>query len=301
MRLYHRLKIEGIMPERAILRLKRAGIPLYSLKKVEKTVILLRVERKDVQKVFTMYPKLCYNNSTPAPYTVTDLGEVGLAKTLRFCRERAGLLLGALAFAVLTLAADRLVLGVDVVGYPAYARECRLALAEQGVKPYRVYPTGKEELVTAKLLSLPGVEFCSVQKIGNRVRVEIRYSPLTTTTLQKEGMYSIREGTLVELTVLRGTPLKKAGESVSKGEPLVGNWFSTEEGGQVSVEPIARARIACVYEEVFNVENEERALAEGYLALNLTAEDEIVEWTATKAEEGYLVKISYLCLQKVNL
>ncbi len=289
------------MPERALLRMKRAGIPLYNLQKTQKNVILFQVEKKDVEKVFAIYPNVCYNSSGYHPYRVTLLGGKGAARWIDFCKKRAGVLLGALLFAAITLAADGLVLGIDVVGATAYARECKIALAECGVKPYRPYVKDKEDLVTAKLLTLPGAEFCSVKKVGNRVRVELRCSPLHTQTLQRESMRSQRTGKLLSLTVLRGTPLKKAGEEVAEGEPLVGNWFYAQEGEQIPVEPIARARIACVYEETLSATSKEQAFAEGYLALSLSAEDEILSWEAEETEAGFRVRIAYVVVQTVNL
>ena len=56
-----RMIIEGLMPERALLRLRRAQIPIYNLKKIKKNQILFTVKRKDVEKVFAIYPNLCYN------------------------------------------------------------------------------------------------------------------------------------------------------------------------------------------------------------------------------------------------
>ena len=47
-----RLAIEGIMPERALLRLKRAGIDVFDVKKPQKNQILLSVKAKDCEKVF---------------------------------------------------------------------------------------------------------------------------------------------------------------------------------------------------------------------------------------------------------
>ncbi len=289
------------MPERALLRMKRAGISLYNLQKTQKNAILFHVEKKDREKVFAIYPNVCYNSNGYHPYTVVCLGGVGVAKRIDFCKKRAGVLLGALAFACVTLAADSLILGVDVVGATAYARESKIALAEYGIKPYALYKKGQEDMVTAKLLTLPGAEFCSVKKIGNRVRVELRCSPLHTDRLQKESMRAGRTGSLLALTVLRGTPLKKAGEQVEAGELLVGNYFTLEDGEQIAVEPIARARIACAYEGIHTVGSKEEAFAEGYLALNLAAEDEILSWEAVEREDGFHVKISYLVTETVNL
>ena len=56
-----RVLLEGWMPERALLRLRRAQIPLYNVKKIAKNRILFRVKRKDVEKIFAIYPNICYN------------------------------------------------------------------------------------------------------------------------------------------------------------------------------------------------------------------------------------------------
>ncbi len=300
-RLRYRLRLEGIMPERALLRLRRARIPLYNLQKTQKNAILFQVEKKDIEKVFAIYPNVCYNSSSNSPYVVRNLGGVGVAKWLDFARKRLGVLLGLLAFVIVTLAADGLVLGIDVVGATAYTRESKIALAECGITPYAFYKKGQEELVAAKLLAIPDIEFCSVKKVGNRVLVELRQSPLHTDNLQKETMISAREGKLLSLTVLRGTPLKKTGEEIRVGEPLVGNYFTTEEGGQVSVEPIARASIACAYEGVHSARNEQEAFAQAYLGLDLSASDRIESWSCEERDGGYLVKIAYLAVQTVNL
>ncbi len=292
--------VEGIMPERALLRLKRAGIPVYDARKIEKTKLLFRVKRKDIEKVFAIYPKVCYNGSNQSPYEVTHLGSVGVGKGFDFLKNRAGVLLGALAFCALTLAADNLVLGVEFVGSKVYAREILQALEENGVKKYAFYPEGKEDIVTARTLSLSGVEFCSVRKVGHWVRVETHIDPFTTKRLQKESLTATYSGEIRSITVLRGTALKKVGDSVQAGESLVGNWFETEDGEQVRVEPIARVQIACVYEGFFEGASEEDAFAEAYLLLALSDGDEITEKKITKTEEGVFVEISYLVTQRVN-
>ncbi len=299
--LRYRFKVEGILPERALLRLKRAGIALYNAKKVEKNVILFSVKKKDIEKVFAIYPNLCYNREEKSLYTVQKLGGERGARIVDFFRKRAGFLLGGLAFAALTLAADGLVFGVEIVGSRVYAREVMQALDESDIKLYAPYKGGKEDLVTAKLLSLQGVEFCSVQKVGNRVRVEMRTSPFTTDTLVKESMTAKHDGQIVQMSVLRGTALKKTGDSVTCGEPLVGNWFTPQEGEQVRVEPIARVRIACTYEGIFSAQSEEEAFAKAYLALALADGDGVTQKQITQTGKEFHVKISYLVTERINL
>ncbi len=297
-----RLRIDGIMPERALLRIKRAKIPLYNVKKREKTRLDIEVKRKDLQKVFAIYPNVCYNSSGKVPYTVRKTGGVGLTKAVEFCKNRVGLLLGALLFGILTLSSEGVVLGVDIVGGSAYEREALRALEESGIKKYAIYPKGREDAVTAKLLALDGVEFCSVKKIGRRVRVEIRLSPFATDTSYKGSMQAKHAGTVVGISVLRGFALKKVGDEVAVGETLVGNWFCLTNGEQVRVEPIARVRIACEYAYLHvGAADEESAFAAAYLDICVTGKEELTQKSVVKAEEGFEVKISYVVTETVNL
>ncbi len=301
-RLREEFKIEGIMPERALLRLRRAGIALYNVKKTAKNVLLFRVKKKDVEKVFAIYPKVCYNGTNGYPYRLTKVGAAGVGKWIVFFKNRAAIVLGLLAFCGLTLAADNLVFGVEFIGSTVYAREAQMALAESGIKSFAPYPKGKEDIVTAKLLSLHGVEFCSVQKKGSWVRVEMQIDPFTTQALQKTGLTAAEGGEIRSISVLRGTALKKAGDTVEKGEELVGNWFVKEDGVRIAVEPVARVQIVCAYAELQEgAATEEEAFAQAYLRILATGSEDIIQRKITQTEKGFFVEISYLVTQRVNL
>ncbi len=300
--LYDRIQIEGLMPERVLLRLRRAGIPLYHIQKEQKDRICLQVERKDVPKVFALYPTLSNEQSAYSPYKVKKLGGVGLAKAVDFCKNRLGFVLGGLLFCVITLAADDFVFGVEFVGAQEYKREAMQALEENGVALFAPYTEGKEDLVTAKLLALDYVEFCSVQKVGNRVRVEIRTSPFAHSVRRQGAMKAKHTGEIVALTVLKGTAVKKVGDSVAAGETLVQNVLTTQEGEQMRVEAIARVRLSCTYEGLHEgAESVEQAFCEAYLALALGEKDEIIAKEITQMEKGFHVKITYLVTESINL
>ena len=298
--LKERLEIEGIMPERALLRLKRAGIGVYNAKKVEKNRILLSVKKKDTEKVFAIYPNVCYNRNASTPYTVRKLGGVGVGKAVETLSRRVGVLLGALLFCAGTLYADRFVFAVDFVGSSVYAREAYAALEQGGIKLFAPYRKEKVDWVCSQLLALEGVEFCSVQKKGMRVQVEMRLGELVKTQTEKGVMQAKHEGELLSLTVLRGTALKKTGETVRIGETLVGDWFSVEEGEQVRVEIIARARIACVYEAELRAESAEEAFAAAYLGLSPLGVDGITDKEITESAGLFHVKIFYTATETMN-
>lgn len=299
--LKERLQIEGLMPERALLRLRRAHIPLYDVEKTEKNKLLVCVRKKDCQKVRAIYPDGRYATGEYTPYTVKRIGAVGLLRVFENAKKRIGFLLGILLFCLCTLYADGFVFGVDLVGSSVYARETYAALEENGITAFSRYTEGKAEEICARLLALDGVEFCSVQKTGLRVRVEIRLLKSEKKAFESGEMTASHTGEIIAMTVLRGTPLKKVGDSVLAGESLVGDWFETEDKGQVRVELIARVRIACTYEAEIEAENEEEAFWKAYLLLGLRDEDTVIGKKFEKTENGYFVTLRYEAIESKNM
>ena len=295
-----RILLEGTMPERALLKLRRAQIPLFHVEKPQKNQILFHIMKKDVEKVFAIYPKMCYNKPNHGAYQVQDLGAVGFGKYVEKAKRRVGMLRGGLLGLCLLLASQPLVFSVDFVGTSVYKREIYQALDEAGIRVFSPYRQDKVDEVCAKLLAIEDVEFCSVQKIGHRVVVETRLSAFSKMQTKTGVMRAKRTGKLISMVVLRGSPLKQIGETVREGEPLVGDWFSTEDGGQVRVEIIARACIACTYEADVEAEDAESAFAKAYLAVGFTDKDEMKEKSVEKRGDVYRVKMLYHTIETAN-
>lgn len=299
--LKERVMIEGLMPERALLRLRRANIDVYDLKKPQKNQILFTVKKKDIEKVFAIYPDVCYNVSVYTPYKAKRMGAVGWSRIYEKGKNRMGLLLGGLLFLCMLTYADRFIFKIEFVGANVYEREAIIALEQGGIKAFSPYRTDKTDWITSQMLSLEGVEYCSVKKSGFKAVVEIRLSPFEKPVLLSGDMLCEKEGKILSITALHGTALKKVGEEVKKGEVLVGGWFLKEDGSKVSVEPIARASIACVFETDIQADTEEEAFAAAYLALQLKESDKITEKEIVKKEELFHVKISYVAIEQINM
>ncbi len=295
-----RLSIEGIMPERALIRLKNAEIGVYNAKKVKKNQILLSVKKKDCEKAFAIFSNPCYNSNGSKAYTLTKRGVVGAFRFVETLKKRTGFLLGALLFCALTVFADGLVLGVRFKGSEIYAREAVVALEKNGIKPFAKYQSENVDLICAEMLSLQGVEYCSVKKEGLYALVEVRLSPFLEHAPQKGAMKATHTGTLLSLVVLRGTACKAVGETVALGETLVSDYFETQSGEKKRVEPIARASIACVYEAELSVQNEEEALASALLAIGLSEDVRLTGKQIEKGESGFFVRLEYTATERMN-
>lgn len=295
-----RIKIRGLMPERALLRLRRAEIPLFNIQKIAKDEMTFCVWKKDEERVFSIYPQDKFRAGEYTPYTAISLGAVGFGRTFENAKKRVGIWIGCLLFVCVTAFANDFVFGVEFVGSKVYARETYQALEEYGIRIGKKYKGENVDLVCARLLSMDGVEFCSVKKKGMKLYVDVRTDAYQKKIFIQGQMTASHSGELVSLTVLRGTPLKKAGENIQAGESLVGDWFSVEEGGQVRVEIIARARIACTYEEKIAAADEESAFATAYLQAGLTGKEILSARSVTKQDDGYLVTLNYTVVESMN-
>ena len=291
-----KIVIEGVTPERALSRLVKAGICVFQVKKSKKNRILLTVRKKDSEKVFAIYPNMCYNISRSSVYSTRKAGKTGVYKLVSFFVKRVGFVLGVAVYFTAVALSQNLVLGVKVVGDKSYRSEVVETLRKNGVNYYGVYKSGKENSVCADLMQLKEVTFVSVKKSGYRVRVEVRTSSLSTELPKPGDMRSDRDGSLIELTVLKGTPLKKVGDRIRAGESLVGGYTLSASGEKREVYPVAKAVLLCVFQAEIVAESKEQALS----SLPLFVDGKVVKAEAEETENGFWVRAEYEYTQSVN-
>lgn len=298
---YVKICICGVMPERALLRLRRAEIPLRNVKKHTPTALLLTVRKKDLEKIFAIYPKTCYTVYGQSPYEVKLLGEVGFSKWLTWAKNRAGFILGALLFCILQATASNFVFGIEFVGNRTYIREALEVLETYGVTRGKTYVSGQEDLICSTLLRLRGVEFCSVKKRGLYVYVEMRINEERFETVQDGAFISSREGELLSITALGGTAVKNVGDNVKRGETLIDGYFLTPSGERVNTQVVGRAQLSCVYETAVQNVDGETAFATAYLQAEITEQDEVTRVEIQPIELGFAVRICFTATLSFNL
>ena len=182
-----RVMIEGMMPYRALNRLRREGIFVENVKICQKNAIVFTVEAKDIVKIFAIYPNICYNGVGKTSFTVRVLPPTGIEKAVETVKKRTGLLLGGLLFLALTAVSNLFVLRIEIVGETAYECAAVEILNKHGIRAFEKFPDGKSDLATAEILRLDGVGFCSIQKVGSTVLVEIRTFPFTSDEKENDG------------------------------------------------------------------------------------------------------------------
>lgn len=280
-----RLTVQSLSAERALDKLARENIPVFSVQKLQKNRISFEVGTKDLEKVFAILRGSCYN--------VSKVRFRGLTLLYKKCLGAVGLLVGTVLFCLLVLGAQTRILKIKVIGSGAYYEPQILSvLNEGGVKLFSAKPQNTA-MLSAQILALPRVSYCSLKCEGGILIVDVRVSE-EYVTHEIEPLRAPVSGTVVQLTVVRGTARVAVGDSVEKDQIIVdGVSVYGEEERPVIV--IAWARISYPVNEEF-AGTEEQAKSGAYLKYG-----EISDLHTEKTENGFIVSGMAFLDASINL
>ncbi len=280
------LYIEGLSAWRAADKLTKGGVGVLSMQKTQKNAVLIEVESKDFKKAFAILRGSCYN--------VKKVRFRGLSFLRTKCVRRAGLLAGVCFFVLFTLGMQTRVLRIDVTGSGAcYGREVREILSRGGITVLGAYPSDTAKM-TAEILSLPRVSFCTIGKSGGIVTVEVQVSD-DNAVLDSRPLLAPASGRVEELTVVRGTALCAVGDEIAEGAVVVASSEPVGEGTR-SVIVIARVKISYGFSREYACAEERQALAQAELDLG-----ELRGIHTEKTEGGWRVEGTAFKSASVNL
>lgn len=282
-----RIRIEGAMVERALTRLASRGVRVEKVKRISPRETECIIDGRAWASIQALFPK-----KSGGAYRVERLGAVGAFAPVLALVRRTGVLLGGLVFLLVTLFAETLILKIEIKTDTPLQTEILRVLDESGVKPFRTLKEEERQSACAQIFALGGVSFCSLKKVGSTVIVEVRGSSFSKVTAREKVFVAKRSGTLLSLVVLRGKALAAVGDTVGEGQTL-----AVGEGEREFV--VARARLACVYEGVWEEEDEKRAFAQALLAVY--GEGVKIKNTQLKTQEnGVFVRIEYEYAFSIN-
>lgn len=266
--------IEGLSAERVIDKLVNAQIQVLAAQKPQKNAVVIWVDGKDCKKVFAILQTSCYNIKKVRPQ--------GLLRLAQVCRRSAGLLGGALFFFACTLFFQSRVLAIKVEGSGAYlGEEVKAVLRENGTHLFSAYPRDTAKL-SACVMALPRVTYCSFSHEGGILTVDVEISD-ENVVAQSKPLLAPVSGVVERLTVVRGTPLCAAGDTVEKDAPLVGDYTESAAGRRqvvVMAEAVIRYTVRAQY-----ALGEEAALRQAYLDYG-----DLQDIQVTSTQEGTLVE-----------
>lgn len=272
----YEFEAEGISPHRAVDKLLRGGVRVLSARPAKKNAVIIAVDGKDRKKVFAILKDSCYN--------IKNMRARGAERLREALLRGIGLVAGTAVALPAVLFVQGRVLKIDVTGSGAYLRaEVGDILSEGGVHLFSPFPEEPNSL-TARILSLPRVSFCSIAAEGGVLTVCVEVGeegdrPESLPLLAPEA------GEVEELLVLRGTALVSVGDEVGRGDPVVeGFAVYGEERREVTV--IARVRVRFAVRKKYETD-EASARAQAALDFGETGDLRFTETEGGILAEGY--------------
>ena len=281
--------------ESAIKKLQRAQVPVYNCKKQGANFIFC-VKDKDIKKVFAIFAKPCYNIRI----------ERGSRKR-RFLKSlalRAGLIVGSIIFVVAAFISDYYVLRIEVNGSGGYLESIvRGIVAEEGAGEWKPFSALDKPVACGRILSLPQVTFCNIQKRGSVLVIDVEVDEAYTESAVREPLVSDVSGTVKNIVAICGTAAVNAGDSVSRGDVLI---YASMQVGEDTVKSIAvgYAEIECLRNgEYLAPDDSEASIKEAYASLFIEEEIISASHKLFPVEGGVriIMEVTYLHRISINL
>ena len=280
--------------ESALKKLKKANIGVYGCKK-EGARFIFHVKDKHIKKAFAIFAKPCYNISVEYKSTRT--------RFLTRAVNRIGLVIGAFIFVVIAVLSNSFVFKITVSGSGSYlSPEVRRIIYESGVKEFKIYSGFDAPMATGKILALPQVTFCNIEKHGSILHVDVQVDEEHNRTASRTPLVSDRAGKVKNLVVICGTAAVSIGAEVKEGDKLI-EPYTTAGDKQVDSIAVGYAELECTqtFEYYAAVESDE-SLKNAYAAVLLQAEEILTrKHTVYPAKDGVIYVIEFTFLHKLSI
>lgn len=271
-------------------KLKKEEIEVQDVKFYKRNTLTLRVKIKDEQKFFAIIKNLCYN--------VKKVKNKGKLLFLYNLLLSPSIIVGAVAFIVLTIIFSGMIMGVSYTGNGArYSAEVSAYLESKGIVERTFFSAvDLEGLANDLLSSSDKFSFVSCKKKGNTLLINLILAENKTNLLsgKEKNLYSSDFGVVQEIKVYRGTALVSVGDFVNKGDMLVSGHMEIKEK-RVEVNALAVVTLLAEQQFTYIAEDnaEEEAKAFALSSCPFEAEDVSVDKREKNGKYYYRVKVYY--------
>lgn len=282
--------------ETALRKLKKAEIGAYNCKKAG-AEFTFAVKDKDVQKVFAIFNKPCYN--------VKVVKKSRYKSAIALLTLRAGLCAGAALFIALAVFANSFVLKIEVGGSGSYLKpEVLRILTDEGLKIYKPYSNLNKSTATGRILALPQVTFCNIEKRGSVVKIDVQTNEEHFSSSDRKPLISDADGIVKNIVAVCGTPAVSVGDAVKKGDTLI--YASTLAGEEyIGCIAVGFAELECrKTAEYFAEDDGEENLKKAYSSALLESENVLNRKHTVKPVDGgviFIIEFTYLHKLSINL
>jgi similar to stage IV sporulation protein len=235
-----RFEINGLNIEKLIGKLYASGIPLYRVARRTHKNLQFTVAANQSPKVIACLENLCYNYKK-----AQEKGVFPFFKTLL---KRFGLLIGIAVFAVALMASSFFLYETRVYGCKNISAESIILCAEKaGAGKMSFGRVSGREIERAVYSAFPQVSFVSAVYKGIVLHINIVEAELFPQIIETSprDLVASAKGKISRLLVFRGTALVKAGDTVEKGQVIIGGYMESPDGTRIPVRAMGEAYGIC--------------------------------------------------------
>lgn len=219
---YLRLKITAAEPERLLTQLIHSNIELLDITVIDFLTVKIKIRKSQYN--------LVVNIAEHCGASCHLIGRIGILWSIQSILKRPVLLTGVLLFIFLSSMMNGRVFFVAVSGNEYVPEKVILSKAEGcgigfGAKTSKVR---SEEAKNLLLKQLPQLQWVGITTSGSVATIQVKErSAQDSAKHTQQGVSSIiasRDGVISEMTVYKGTPIVRAGQSVQAGDTLVSGY-----------------------------------------------------------------------------
>ena len=259
--LYTEYQVKGFNLDRLLNYLKKKGIALLDVKKIQQNVMIVSVKYSESEKFFAIAKELCYN--------IKKIKHKGKLYPFLYLYKNLGLILGATFLLVASIFSNDFIFRIDYKGTGSVLKgQIELELQEYGIEKFSRFSSIDQNELSKKLLSSnPRLTFVECRKVGNVLVVNSALAEGNRDKLDGNAtkLLSDVDGVVEDLKIYRGSAKVSVGDEIKKGQVLVDGIVTVKDQElQVNVLAVAYIKCKAVYEHTSKQENLENSLLAFY-------------------------------------
>lgn len=241
------LCIEGLNIKRLIKTFYKNNIDLYDLKNISHKNIVATISKKDLKK----------SKQFLKDYKVTITKRYGFSFLKDFSLTRWGILVGFVCFVILCFFNFNFLSLICISGTNKISQtEIKSFLREKGIKEKTFFNNINLEDIESELeMKFEDISFVSIIKKGTNLLINIK-EKLAVEDLSSSQIISPYSAQIISIELISGTLEKNIGDSVKKGEVIVGG-YTENNGVKTPCKALANIKLKVWYSSSFQfIENE---------------------------------------------
>lgn len=250
--------VEGRNRNILLSRLKKHGVRVLNVVILSEKLTEITIDSKDSEKFFAICKNLWYNKSVKISGIVAPFYTAG--------RNLAVTAFVVIFFLLCFLFGNTFAGEIYEGDSLFFKAEIAEALENSHIKRLSYFDQKDLDKVKIALEKDPKISFARVEKWGNKAIIDIKKQKTPPAMLKRRtGDIVARENLkILNISVYSGTPFFKKGDSVKKGETIVGGYYIEEEK-VIPCDIIAEISVECTflydYKSKFGLKDEDIGLA----------------------------------------